>query len=201
MNGDGRPDLFVAGYTNMAGQIPGSIAGFPTNYEGVRDLLFLNEGSGPNGRTRFKEVGVEAGLESSHFRHGLGAIFTDVNGDGRPDLYVANDEDPNDLYINEPGGPLGFHFVDEAKAYGVDDHERRDGRRRGRLQRRRPPRPLRHELARPAARRLREHDPAKTARPATGNVIGDVREGARPQGDRRLGRLVRRLRRTPATST
>ena len=44
-----------------------------------------------------------------------------MNGDGRPDLYVANDEDPNDLYINEPGGPLGFHFVDEAKAYGVAD--------------------------------------------------------------------------------
>ena len=31
-------------------RIPSSIAGFPTNYEGVRDLLFLNEGDGPNGR-------------------------------------------------------------------------------------------------------------------------------------------------------
>ncbi len=122
VNGDGRPDIFIAGYTKMSDQIPGSIAGFPTNYGGIRDLLFLNEGNGPDGRTSFKEVGREAGLESSHFRHGLGAIFTDVNGDGRPDLYVANDEDPNDLYINEPGGPLGFHFVDEAKAYGVDDH-------------------------------------------------------------------------------
>jgi hypothetical protein len=117
VNGDGRPDVFVAGYTNMAGQLQGSIAGFPTNYGGVRDLLFLNQGNG-----KFREVGVKAGLEASHFRHGLGAIFTDVNGDGRPDLYVANDEDPNDLYVNERGGPLGFHFVDEAKAYGVADH-------------------------------------------------------------------------------
>jgi hypothetical protein len=121
VNGDGRPDVFVAGYTNLAGQIPGSIAGFPTNFQGVRDLLYLNEGNGPAGRARFEEVGVKAGLESSHPRHGLGAIFTDVNGDGRPDLYVANDEDPNNLYINEPGGPLGFHFVDEAAAYGVAD--------------------------------------------------------------------------------
>ena len=32
--------------------IPSSIAGFPTNHEGVRDLLFLNEGNGPDGRAR-----------------------------------------------------------------------------------------------------------------------------------------------------
>ncbi|MES1247763.1 MAG: MFS transporter [Actinomycetota bacterium] len=121
VNGDGRPDLFVAGYTNVNAPIPSSVAGFPTNYEGIRDELFLNEGNAKNGHARFKEVGVQAGLEASHFRHGLGAIFTDVNGDGRPDLYVANDEDPNQLYINERGGPLGFHFVDEAKALGVAD--------------------------------------------------------------------------------
>ena len=116
VNGDGRPDLFVAGYTNMLDRIQTSIAGFPTNYQGVRDLLYLNEGGG-----RFKEVGVAAGLESSHFRHGLGSMFTDVNGDGRPDLYVANDADPNDLYLNVKGGPLGFHFVNEGAQYRVAD--------------------------------------------------------------------------------
>jgi hypothetical protein len=116
VNGDGRPDIFVAGYTNMLDRIQSSIAGFPTNYQGVRDLLYLNEGN-----KHFKEVGVKAGLESSHFSHGLGSVFTDVNGDGRPDLYVANDEDPNELYINKPGGPLGFHFVETAKSYGVAD--------------------------------------------------------------------------------
>jgi hypothetical protein len=122
VNGDGRPDIFVAGYTNMADPIANSIAGFPTNYQGVRDLLFLNEGNGPNGHPRFKEAGVAAGLESAHFSHGLGAVFTDVNGDGRPDLYVANDEDANELYVNQPGGPLGFHFVQQATSYGVADH-------------------------------------------------------------------------------
>ena len=119
VNGDGRPDVFVAGYTNLVDLIPNSAAGFPTRYRGVRDLLFLNEGAVANGRAHFKEVGVEAGLESTHLRHGLGALFTDVNGDGRPDLYVANDADRNDLYINKPGGPLGFHFVNEAAAYAV----------------------------------------------------------------------------------
>ena len=121
VNGDGRPDIFIAGYANMADPITTSISGFPTNYGGVRDLLFLNEGNGPNGLPRFKEVGREVGIDP-HLRHGLGAVFTDLNGDGRPDLYVANDEDLNDVYINEPGGPLGFHFVDEPKALGIENH-------------------------------------------------------------------------------
>ena len=95
----------------------------------MRDLLYLNEGNGPNGRARFREVGVQAGLESANFSHGLGAIFTDYNGDGRPDLYVANDEDPNQLYENVPwpGGVktdpagLGFRFEERAAAEGVAD--------------------------------------------------------------------------------
>src|SRR5207244_4361914 len=37
------------------------------------------------------------------------------------DLYVANDEDPNRLYLNEPGGPLGFHFVERGRSLGLAD--------------------------------------------------------------------------------
>ena len=129
VNGDGRPDVFVAGYARPYDTVPNSLAGFPTNVAGVRDLLFLNEGNGPNGRTHFREAGVEAGLEASGFSHGLGATFLDVNGDGRPDLYVANDEDPNQLYIDVPwpGGAkadpagLGFRFENRAAASGVAD--------------------------------------------------------------------------------
>src|SRR5262249_50427655 len=63
VNGDGRPDLFVAGYSDPNDPVPGSLAGFPTNLAGVRDLLFLNEGDG-----HFREVGVQAGLEAADFR-------------------------------------------------------------------------------------------------------------------------------------
>jgi len=129
VNGDGRPDIFVAGYSDPNEPVPNSVAGFPTNLAGVRDLLYLNEGNDASGRARFREVGVQAGLESSHFRHGLGAAFIDYNGDGRPDLYVADDEDPNQLYENVPwpGGAkadpagLGFRFEERGAAEGVAD--------------------------------------------------------------------------------
>src|SRR5204862_3871279 len=69
VNGDGRPDVFVAGYSDPNDPVPGSLAGFPTNIAGVRDLLYVNEGDDPSGHARFREVGVQAGLESAQPRH------------------------------------------------------------------------------------------------------------------------------------
>jgi Na+-translocating ferredoxin:NAD+ oxidoreductase RnfD subunit len=121
VNGDGRPDLFVAGYTDPNAPVPSSAAGFPTNHAGVRDLLFVNEGPGPNGHARFREVGRQVGLDR-RVEHGLGAVFTDVDSDGRIDLYVANDEDPNRLYLNRPAAAApGFRLVEEAARAGVAD--------------------------------------------------------------------------------
>lgn len=124
VNGDGRPDLFVGGYTDQNAPIAGSSAGFPSSHAGVRDLLYLNLG----GR-RFREIGREAGLESGRFDHSLGAVFSDLDRDGRLDLYVANDEDPNRLYENVawPGGAradpaaLGFRFEERAGSAGAAD--------------------------------------------------------------------------------
>ena len=54
---------------------------------------------------------------------GLARCSTDVDGDGRLDLYVANDADPNQLYTNVPGGAagLGFRLEERAKRWRVDD--------------------------------------------------------------------------------
>jgi Na+-translocating ferredoxin:NAD+ oxidoreductase RnfD subunit len=96
VNGDGRLDLFVAGYTKPNAPIRGSLSGYPTNHLGERDLLYLNEGNGPDGRARFREV-------------------------GRLDLYVANDGDPNRYYVNVRAPGLGFRFVDRARSSGLAD--------------------------------------------------------------------------------
>jgi len=122
VNGDGRPDLFVAGYTDVNWRTV-STSGFPTNHRAVRDLLYLNQGRAPSGRATFREVGKLVGVEADRLGHGLGAAFVDADGDGRLDLYVANDADPNQLYLNRsrPGSVLGFRLEEMARKTGVDD--------------------------------------------------------------------------------
>ena len=71
----------------------------------VRDLLYLNEGPDANGHSTFREVAARPASSGPRSAHGLGAVFTDFDGDGRLDLYVANDADPNQLYGNVADGP------------------------------------------------------------------------------------------------
>ncbi len=121
IDGNGWPDLFVTGYTNLNGPIPGATGGFPAPYMAEPDLLYLNEGPGDDGHVTFREVASEVGIEADGARHGLGAVFSDVDGDGDLDLYVANDTDPNSLYLSSPAdNALGFELVDEGAALGVD---------------------------------------------------------------------------------
>jgi hypothetical protein len=120
VNGDGRPDIFVSGYANVNGTT-NSLGGFPSNYQAYPDLLYLNEGPDAHGHPHFRDVAARVGIDSAGKDHSLGAVFTDVNHDGRPDLYVANDLDPNRLYVNESGGPLGFHFVERGVEWKVAD--------------------------------------------------------------------------------
>src|SRR4249919_355788 len=122
VNGDGRPDLFVSSYTDP-NLVVDTASGFPSDHAPVRDLLYLNEGTDENGHSTFREVARPAGIERTKVAHGLGAIFPDLNHDGRLDLYVANDADPNQLYENVAlkGGAdadpehLGFRLEDVAK--------------------------------------------------------------------------------------
>jgi hypothetical protein len=73
----------------------------PDAFEGVTDLLFRNEGDGT-----FVEHGLAAGFVAGgpSEAKGLGAVVCDLDEDGDPDLYVANDSTPNHLYRNDGRG-------------------------------------------------------------------------------------------------
>ncbi len=63
------------------------------------DRLFRNEGD------RFVDVSEQAGIHGGVEGYGLGVVASDLNGDGCPDLFVANDFQENDfLYLNACDG-------------------------------------------------------------------------------------------------
>ncbi len=80
----------------------------PNNYNApAPSVLYRNDGG------RFSDVTVAAGLRKA-FGNGLGLAWGDLNGDGRVDLYVANDGLPNQLWINNGDGT----FFDQALLAG-----------------------------------------------------------------------------------
>ena len=106
VNADGFLDVFVTSY-NRYGQITPDSWFRATN--GTPDLLFVSQGDGT-----FREEAAKWGVADR--RWGYAAEFADINGDGRIDLYVANDFGEKALYINK-----GDRFVDEAAERGVLD--------------------------------------------------------------------------------
>ncbi len=114
---DGRLDLFVANYVDfsLANHKPCFTASSARDYCGPRsynpqpDRLFRNRGDGT-----FEDVTAVSGI-AGEFGGALGVIAADFNVDGRPDLYVANDQLPNQLWINQGDG----RFRNEAVLAGV----------------------------------------------------------------------------------
>jgi enediyne biosynthesis protein E4 len=70
----------------------------PKVFRAPGNRLFHNKGNG-----LFEDVTVAAGVDKE-FGHGLGVVTADFDGDGWPDIYVANDGDPNQLWINQKNG-------------------------------------------------------------------------------------------------
>ncbi len=122
VDGNGWPDLFVAGYTDLNRPIPSADQGFPNTFEPEPDLLLLNDGPSGGARVRFREVAAQVGIEPLGPDYGLGAVLSDLDLDGDLDLYVANDTTPNQLYENvRVAGGDGFRFVEQGVAAGVGD--------------------------------------------------------------------------------
>ncbi len=91
----------------------------PGAFKSEPDRLFRNLGAGAGGRVRFEDVTAARGLRAG-FGAALGAVAADFNGDGRPDLYVANDGEPNNLWMQQADGT----FSDEALLAGCSVNAR-----------------------------------------------------------------------------
>lgn len=116
-DGDGHLDLFVGNYVDYSlatHKACSSESGeldycSPSVYPPAPDALYRNLGDGG-----FERHTKRSGL-SAAFGPALGSVVADFNVDDRLDLYVANDGEPNQLWINSGGGRL----VDESMLAGV----------------------------------------------------------------------------------
>ena len=79
----------------------------------VKHTLFRN-----NGDRSFSDVTEIAGLGRSD-GHGFAAVAADLNGDGKTDLYVANDRDPHFLYLNNGDGTFRDASEESGAAYDI----------------------------------------------------------------------------------
>ena len=119
---DGKLDLFVANYvqwslaTDLWCSLDGATKSYctPESYTGTRSRLFHNLGGG-----RFEDVAARAGLGDATSKS-LGVTVLDFNGDGWPDLFVANDTQPNKLYRNLGNGTFKEEGMSAGVAYGED---------------------------------------------------------------------------------
>jgi len=106
LDGDGFPDLYVCNYLDWSmsnnpvckGRLPGIERDVcaPQQFKPLLHTLFRNEGG-----KRFRDVSAEHNFKPDGC--GLGVVLVDVNDDGMPDVYVANDVTNNFLFLNRKG--------------------------------------------------------------------------------------------------
>ncbi|MAF66267.1 MAG: hypothetical protein CMJ84_11505 [Planctomycetes bacterium] len=114
-DGDGFLDLFVTRYVDFDAER--ECRGWsgrrdycgPKEFPPLADVLLRNEGG-----AGFRDVSAEAGIAGAPCA-GLGVVWEDLDRDGRPDVYVANDAYPNQCWRNEGGG----RFRDVAHELGL----------------------------------------------------------------------------------
>ncbi len=119
---DGKLDLFVANYVQWSVDkdlwcsLDGVAKSYctPESYKGAPSKLYHNLGNG-----KFADVSHQAGIDDPTSKS-LGVAVLDYDGDGWPDLFVANDTQPNKLYRNQHDGTFAEAGLGAGVAFGED---------------------------------------------------------------------------------
>jgi hypothetical protein len=118
---DGLLDLFVVRYVNWDPVNEKACEGdgiriycTPNVYQTSSNILYHNEGNG-----RFRDVSKESGIEARKGK-GMSVAFGDVDGDGKLDVFVTNDQMANSLFHNEGNGQFREIAEEAGVAYNED---------------------------------------------------------------------------------
>jgi len=124
---DGHLDLFVANYIDLdlaTAPVPESgpclyksvmVACGPPGLKGGKNILYRNNGDGT-----FTDVSEAAGILRANGTYGLGVLTADLDNDGWPDIYVANDSTASALYQNEKNGKFEDTAIEAGCALSPD---------------------------------------------------------------------------------
>lgn len=123
IDGDGDLDLFIGQYADdrkdkdlFCGDPARGERDYcpPIMYDGTVSVLYRNNGNGT-----FTDITREAGLGNA-LGKALGVLFVDVDQDGKPDIYVANDEVMNFLFHNLGQGRFEDISVTSGTGFGLE---------------------------------------------------------------------------------
>jgi hypothetical protein len=124
---DGHLDLFVGNYIDLdlkTAPVPESgpclykgimVACGPPGLPGGKNLLYRNKGDGT-----FVDVSEKAGMWNTAGNFALSVAVADLDNDGWPDIYVANDSTAATLYQNQKDGTFKDVAIEAGAAFSPD---------------------------------------------------------------------------------
>jgi hypothetical protein len=124
---DGHLDLFVANYIDLdlaTAPVPESgpclyksvmVACGPPGLQGGKNILYHNNGDGT-----FSDASEASGILRANGTYGLGVLTADLDNDGWPDIYVANDSTASALYQNKRNGKFEDIAIESGCALSPD---------------------------------------------------------------------------------
>jgi hypothetical protein len=124
---DGHLDLFVANYVDFDLKTAPKPEDGPCTYKGMlvacgppglaggRNILYHNDGKGV-----FTDVSEKSGMWTAVGTYGLSVAASDLDNDGWPDIYVANDSAPATLYLNQKDGTFRDIAIEAGAALSAE---------------------------------------------------------------------------------